>query len=619
MFKLDRRTALGLGAASLAALKIGAVQAAAGPLRAVVTLNGATYEFREEQGRDMGDFSPGFAPFTQRCVRATSAGCPLTVFFRPDRTSDRVEVVFELGTLFSGTPAHLGAYSVQIFRGADVLATVDVPVHYWFSRWRWQSSVRPVVAAVSNLLAWDLLPPLARTAPANVVSSLARPASVMAGGAARAAALATTAAVTPVATAAAAAVSGQGTWVMEASGSITFVPAAPPAPPAPAPAAPAPAAPAAPEAQSAVSGQVYTAMGLAGITPYMPQTGERADIGLVTEPQAKFICTDDQASLQTLLAQAESAGTVPWHMRDENTGAPINLTGANANASWYYNQGAPHIKTIDSPVTIDSAHMPSLAYVPYILTGDPYYLEELQFQSNWDWGSLPPSYRPTIAQARQFAWSLRNLAQCARMTPASVPSWLLPASYWQNRLETTRQFFEASYVNGMSPERSLFRCCTPIESSKDSGPTEPAGTWVDPWEDEFVACVIGWTISMGFTRWQNAFNWKIGSTIARTNGTSGWVRANATPYRMILRYSASSPFARSWQEAFEITKAVQRLTVVNPDTWNPSDMTYLTYTRGALVYAQRYGTPGAAACLAWATGQIAARGWTTDYKWRLAV
>ena len=117
--------------------------------------------------------------------------------------------------------------------------------------------------------------------------------------------------------------------------------------------------------------------------------------------------------------------------------------------------------------------MPSLAYVPYILTVDPYYLEELQLQSNWDWGSLPPSYRSTIAQ--------------------------------------------------------------------------------------------------------------------------------------------------TWAEAFEITQNVQKLTVADPNTWNPSDMTYLTYTRGALVYAQRYGTPGADASLAWATGQLTAKGWTIDYKWRLAV
>lgn len=594
-----------MGAASVAALRIPiALGATATPLKAVITLNGATYEFREDQGNDLGDFSPGFAPFTQRCVRATAYGCPITVFFRPDRNSDRAEVVFELGQLFGGTPANLGAYSAVISRGAETLATIAVPAHYWFSRWRWQSAARPVVAAVSNLIDWGLLPPYARTAADGVVASLVKAASVPDASAP----IAATASVS-VATAAAL---STGTWVMDSTGSITFVPATSAVPATP-------AAPVVQESPSSASGQVYSTMGLSGITAYMPQTGERPDIGLVTEPQAKFICTDDQASLQTLLAQAESAGTVPWHMRDENTGAPINFN-AYPKASWYPdgNVGSPQIKTTSNPVTIDSAHVPSLAYVPYILTGDPYYLEELQFQSNWDWGFLPPSYRPTIAQARQFAWSLRNLAQAARITPAQVPSWLLPASYWYARLETQRNFFEAEYVNSMRPERALFRCCTPIDSSKDNGPTEPAGTWVDPWEDEFVASVIGWTIGMGFKNWQTAFDWKIGSTIARTNGTSGWVRADATPYRMILRYTATSAFAANWKEAFEITKAIQKLTVIDPDTWYPQDMTYLTYTRGSLTFAARYGTPGASACLAWAQKQLTAKGWTTDYKWRLS-
>ena len=62
---------------------------------------------------------------------------------------------------------------------------------------------------------------------------------------------------------------------------------------------------------------------------------------------------------------------------------------------------------------------------------------------------------------------------------------------------------------------------------------------------------------------------------------------------------------------------MQKLTVIDPDTWYPSDMTYLTYSRGSLMFAARYGTPGAAACLAWAQKQLTAKAWTTDYKWQL--
>src|SRR3954470_19830421 len=145
--------ALGFGAASVVALRVGGARAeTVTPLKATVVLNGASYTFSEDQGQDLGDFVSSIGGFTQRCVRATVSGCPITVFFRPDRTSDRAEVVFELGTLFSGSPANLGAYTVTISRGTIQLAQVNVPQHYWFSRWRWQSATRPIVGNVADLM-----------------------------------------------------------------------------------------------------------------------------------------------------------------------------------------------------------------------------------------------------------------------------------------------------------------------------------------------------------------------------------------------------------------------------------------------------------------------------------
>ncbi|MHB1204530.1 MAG: hypothetical protein ACYCZX_03105, partial [Rhodospirillaceae bacterium] len=172
-------------------------------LSARVTLGGTIYEYREDAGVDLGDFVSGIGGFTQRCVRCDVAGLPLSVFFRPDRTSSRVEVVFELGRVFSPTAVNLGTYTVEISRGDQVLATVSVPQHYWFARWRWQSAPRPVVGNVDALMSRNLLPPYA-----HPTSTLSLP---------------------------------------------------PPVPYTP-----------------------YTVMGLAGVTAYMPQTGERPDIGLLT-------------------------------------------------------------------------------------------------------------------------------------------------------------------------------------------------------------------------------------------------------------------------------------------------------------------------------------------------
>ncbi|MGE4064057.1 MAG: hypothetical protein AB7E79_11885 [Rhodospirillaceae bacterium] len=592
MTNISRRGAIGIGAAGVMGLTAGRASAQTAPtLKAVVTLAGTTYEFKEENGQDLGDFVSTIGNFTQRCIRCEVANFPLTVFFRPDRSGSRVEVVFELGRIFSAAPANLGAYSVTISRGDQTLARVDVGSHYWFSRWRWQSAPRPVVADVAKLVEQNLLPSYDRSAAPKPVApvtlnvmplpngdylDLTILAQFTAGNYANAPKLVITAAQYAA---------------LNTSATTTTT-------------------------TSATSSSIYSPMGLAGITAYMPSTGERSEIGIVTEPQAKFICTADQGALDLLRAQAEAAGTMPWHMRDDTQTGPFDFR-KYPNAQWYgSNRGTPYVKTASTPVTVDSAHQPALAYLPYLLTGDPYHLEDLQFQATWNWGSLPVGYRPSIPQARAFAWSTRTLAQCVKVTPATTPSWLLPQSYWANQLGLVREHFENEYVESISPERMVFRACNNLAWARGET-TAPEGSWVDPWQDEFIAAVLGYIVSMGFNEWRTAFDWIIGGTMARTSVASGWIRAHSTPYRLIVRASRTSPFATSWAEAWSLQQSINKATYTDPNTWVTSDMTYLTYTRGALFYAAKLGTPGAAENLAWATSQLKAKNWNTAHKWRL--
>ena len=126
---------------------------------------------------------------------------------------------------------------------------------------------------------------------------------------------------------------------------------------------------------------------------------------------------------------------MPWHMRDEHTGAPVDLD-TYSEMSWYYDPavGKPHIDTVKCDVVLDDAHQPALAFLPYLLTGDPYHLEDLQFAANWNRGVNPPYLRLNVGQVRAFAWSRRTLAQAAKVTPEKVPKWLQPRSYWEKDL-----------------------------------------------------------------------------------------------------------------------------------------------------------------------------------------
>ena len=46
-----------------------------------------------------------------------------------------------------------------------------------------------------------------------------------------------------------------------------------------------------------------------------------------------------------------------------------------------------------SPYEADAAHQPGLAYLPYLVTGDYYYLEELQFWTMFNLFRTNPGYR----------------------------------------------------------------------------------------------------------------------------------------------------------------------------------------------------------------------------------
>lgn len=516
-----------------------AAQAATASLRVVVHYQGETMTFDAADAQDLGSFTSP-AGFTQQCLRAVHPRTPLTVMFRPDTGTDRVEVVFELGRLWSGAPGNLGPYRAEIMRGQKTLAHVDVPGHFWFGRWRWKSAERPVVARIADLRAQGLIPPYAR----KTETFFAR-------------------------------------------------------------------------AKETEGVHRYRPMELAGVFAKMGATGERADIGLMTEHQARYIVTENADALANVRAQAEAAGTLPWHIRDERAGAPVDLD-RYATMSWYSDRSVadPHIALTDTGIRIDSAHQPALAYLPYLLTGDPYHLEDLQFAANFNRGTLPPRYRLSIPQPRAFAWSLRTLAQAAKVTPEKVPSWLLPARYFRSDLDRTRAWFEKTYVSSPDPLHAVFRATDNPQHARDEAPKAPGGTWIAPWQHEFLVAVLGWLVLMGLEEWRESLVWALGGTLARTSGKTGWSRSRPSPYRLILKPDKNSPVERSWDDAWRLSRDRARWN--DADDLVEPDPTYSIYTRGALALAVRAGIKDAEAPLAWMTDQLRKQGVTVPYKWRLA-
>jgi hypothetical protein len=372
----------------------------------------------------------------------------------------------------------------------------------------------------------------------------------------------------------------------------------------------------------------YEPMGLAGLTAYMPSTGERDEIGLVTEAQAEYFC-DETVLPDSLIAQAEASGTFPWHFRNEDGGVVFDFK-AHPQATLYWPANIPVCTT---PITLDVAHEPPLAYLPFLLTGDPYYLEELQFAATYNVLASNGAARGSFCLGfalRGHAWALRVLAQCAKVTPDDAPAgWFQSRAYWQEWLDQERDWMLSRFVNPTAaPFNTLPYQPFHFMQSADGSPassTIAGGTFISPWMEDYEAAVLCHVVMIGHADWQPILEWKLVNTIDRTNGTSGWVRARTTIYNMVLRETPTSPYVADWPAVWDLNVKMQPpefSDIADPDTI-PSDasLIYASYTMSSLAMAATLGVDGAADCYAWLHGQIIANSDANTYidrKWAIA-
>lgn len=276
----------------------------------------------------------------------------------------------------------------------------------------------------------------------------------------------------------------------------------------------------------ATSVTAYTPMGIADVLPYMPTTGERPDIGVVNAWAAAHIANGDGDVMdwQQQQENAEASGTIPWNYRDEtgrifsidtHPGWSIDGRFADSSAHGAAQATAPSSST-PRP---DGDHKPSLAYVPYLLTDDPYWLEQLQFEANWSlWAAGSNKGLGLLFgyQVRGTAWTLRELAHAAAATPDTTASTLLSRDYFARKLENNRRAYAAITVDSIDPLAQGTRL------SRVPNPQQTPG-----WQNDYNAIIFAHIVQMGFAAWKPLADWVAVGLLARGLGraASGWPRA----------------------------------------------------------------------------------------------
>ncbi|MDH3716090.1 MAG: hypothetical protein OET44_19845 [Gammaproteobacteria bacterium] len=281
------------------------------------------------------------------------------------------------------------------------------------------------------------------------------------------------------------------------------------------------------------SGSATALMGAGFIDPYMPGGGGRRDIAPLPRWTARYLMTQDARAKRATLGNSEQAGSFGIHYRDRDTGLPISLdTYPNltilGETPFFPNCGG----SCNTPYDPDVSHQPSLAYVPYLVTGDYFHLEELQFWANWNafyWGNHGGSLGLLVGdQVRAQAWGLRTIAHAAFITPDNHPL----KNYFIEKLNNNLDWYDDNYSN--SPPTPLGY----VLNDPDLGIDDAFATWMD----DFLTWSIGHIVNLGFSNAIPFFTYKARFPVGRlvdpdycwTLASTYWTRARDTdgqPYQ----------------------------------------------------------------------------------------
>lgn len=372
--------------------------------------------------------------------------------------------------------------------------------------------------------------------------------------------------------------------------------------------------------KSGFTGAKTEPMGVGSANPYMPSTGGRDELGLLPGWGAMYLLSMDSRARDVTLANGDLAGSWSIHYRDKQTDRPISVmdypymtilgtAGDTYNPATKKRESFPlcaSTTSCENPNKHDTSHQPSFAYLPYLVSGDYYYLEELQFWAMYNILSYNPGYRQASQgllqsnQVRGQAWALRTLAEAAFITPDDDKL----KSHFNGFMDRNLAWYNATYTDNTQANALGVLLNGAVVYSN--------GTGIAPWQDDFFTSAIGHAADLGFTEAQRLLTWKAKFPVKRmTDDGLCWI--DGAIYSMTIRASSTGPVFTEMKQAGEASQPAAlrslacgsaamasflKLKVGEMTGYSSSNRGYPSNMQPALAYAAQVS--GASGKAAWA-------------------
>jgi hypothetical protein len=237
------------------------------------------------------------------------------------------------------------------------------------------------------------------------------------------------------------------------------------------------------------------------LTVPMNAHGGRPEIAPYPDWTAQYLVHKRPDQRAFMLRHGELAGSFGVHIKE---GDGVGLISIDERPNFWLDSradpdGRPRNASLRGRAEPgDNAHQPSLAFVPYLVTGDRFFLDEMKYWANfcllWTFqdsysrqrggadGLLVPN------EVRGIGWALRNLADAA----AYVPDGDDMQAYLRHKVINNLTWLDQYAAGHSTPLGTLF----PMRRPEDDqwGPY----TWIALWEHSYVAWAIDRAQQHGF-------------------------------------------------------------------------------------------------------------------------
>jgi hypothetical protein len=301
---------------------------------------------------------------------------------------------------------------------------------------------------------------------------------------------------------------------------------------------------------------------------YMPSTGAADSIGPLPRWDAVYAVSGDRRAYNYMLANADGGAAYSSHFRDELTKFPVTIDSYPNSSLWDPAGSSPVIPESASanPYVYDGAHQPSIGYTAYLVTGDYFYLEEMQFWSATNLISTgsyarggSDAYKAAAStngstgiwytgSLRWQAWAYRSLLQAASITPDTHGL----KNYFTSKLNNNLAYDTWQYADAHSAESNS------LGMMYQAGRNDPGSSIYGEyrmWFDNFISWAYQYAVDLGYRNAIPMRDYKAKTAIGMMGLT-----ANESCFQFVPQYvsrvgplSANPIYYASFKEVYEAT------------------------------------------------------------------